>query len=683
MRKKTGGLIASQMAAQRKSLVLLAISSLVLGGAIVGQAALTSELVNRIFVQSASFSAVVSLLGALLAAMAVRTLLSYGNGRMGLSMAASAKQTMRGAVLRKLAGASLLVSLGGQTGGKVSVALDAVDEVDSYFSQYLPRMIETAVIPWLILIAVFAQHINSGLIMLVTAPFIPLFMVLVGLKTKKKSEEKFSELAAFSGAFLDAVQGLTTLKLFGRVQRQQQEIERSSLGFRDATMGILRIAFTNSFMLELVVMLSIGIIALELAFQLLIYKSLSFSTAFFILLLVPEFYNLLKNMGTAFHSGHTSMGAAQKVESELEQLGGRHTGRHTSPAMVEPASDASSVEARPTVGAHGQPAGGSPAHAVSTSESPATAQPAVKLPAGTPPAGEPANGQPAGSPAQSVPTKDTPAHAVPTGAQPPLIALKDVRFQYAPGAFELAVGELAIMRGEQIAIVGKSGSGKTTLLHLIAGLLHPASGELLVNGSPLGQTGEQLDESAWLSQISYITQHPYIFAGTLAENIAIGGGRADGRRSGHTGKGDGVSQAAIRQAAEAAGLAAMIDELQHGYDTPVGEGGRGLSGGEKQRLALARAFLKQPSVILFDEPTVGLDLRTERMLQRSIAELARQATMITVAHRLYTIKQADRILYMEAGRLLDSGTHEELLSRLPQYAEMVEAQREGGARWAN
>ncbi|MGV2686421.1 ATP-binding cassette domain-containing protein, partial [Clostridium perfringens] len=119
-------------------------------------------------------------------------------------------------------------------------------------------------------------------------------------------------------------------------------------------------------------------------------------------------------------------------------------------------------------------------------------------------------------------------------------------------------------------------------------------------------------------------------------------------------------------------------ELEQGYDTFVGEGGRGLSGGEKQRLALARAFLKRPAVILFDEPTVGLDLHTERVLQRSIAELASKATMITVAHRLYTIRHADRILFMDNGVLLDSGRHDELLARLPQYAEMVDVQRKGG-----
>ncbi|MGC6590467.1 thiol reductant ABC exporter subunit CydD [Paenibacillus sp. Dod16] len=604
MKGKTS-LLSQQMSAQRKRLILLGFMSLALGAAMTGQAALLAEAVQRIFVQRASFSSVAAILGALLAVMAARTLLSYGNGVIGLNMAASAKTEMRAAVLRRLANASVASTLRGQTGGKVSVALDAVDEADSYFSQYMPRMIEAAIIPLLILVVVFTEHMNSGLIMLLTAPFIPIFMVLVGLKTKNKSEEKFAQLAEFSGTFLDSLQGLVSLKLFGRTNHQQQEIERSSLGYRDATMGILRIAFTNTFMLESIVMLSIGVVALELALQLLVFKSLSFHTAFLILLLVPEFYSLLKNTGTAFHSGRTSMGAVRKVEEMLTET--REAG-----AVTDGQEEAGKKDRT---------------HQVDPMDM-----------------------------ADKSGTADLGLIRM-----PPTIELRDVRFRYATDSFELAAGSMSFGPGEQIAIVGKSGSGKTTMLHLMAGLLAPTSGEVLVNGRPL----TKYDEASWFEHVSYITQHPYIFAGTFADNITIGAGRD-------------VTREEVVQAAEAAGLAAVAAALEQGYDTFVGEGGRGLSGGEKQRLALARAFLKRPSVILFDEPTVGLDLHTERVLQRSIAELASKATMITVAHRLYTIRHADRILFMDNGELLDSGRHDELLARLPQYADLVDAQRKGG-----
>ncbi|MEK4526785.1 MULTISPECIES: thiol reductant ABC exporter subunit CydD [Paenibacillus] len=603
-RRGKSNLISQQMSLQRKNRLLLAIISLALGVAIISQATLVAEAVQRIFVEKASFSSVILLLVLLLAVMAVRSLLSYGNGKVGLHMAARAKTNMRASVLQNLTRASMPSTLSGQTGGKVSVALDAVDEADSYFSQYMPRMMEAAMIPILILVVTFTQHSNTGWIMLFTAPFIPLFMILVGLKTKNKSEEKYAQLAEFSGTFLDSLQGLVTLKIFGRAKRQQQEIERSSLGYRDATMGILKIAFTNTFMLESIVMLSIGIVALELAIQLLVFKSMSFHTAFLVLLLVPEFYSLLKNTGTAFHSGRTSMGAIRKVEQMLEETSIKST--QTEPEEGSDQSQLTDVDA------------------ITKTEELRTAR----------------------------------AELIP---MPPTIELNDVRFQYTPDSFGLETGQISIGPGEQIAIVGKSGSGKTTLLHLIAGLLKPDSGAVLVNGSQLSQH----DEAAWFERVSYITQHPYIFAGTFAENIAIGAGRN-------------VSRAEIEQAAEEAGLASVVAQLEQGLDTFVGEGGRGLSGGEKQRLALARAFLKRPSVILFDEPTVGLDLHTERVLQQSIAALAKTATMITVAHRLYTIQHADNILFMDSGVLVDSGHHEALLARLPQYAEMVDVQRKGG-----
>ncbi|OMD99851.1 thiol reductant ABC exporter subunit CydD [Paenibacillus odorifer] len=610
--KRKSSLISQQMSSQRKNMALLAIISLALGIAIVNQAGLLAEAVQRIFVEKASFSSVILLLGILLAVMAVRTLLSYGNGIVGLHMAATAKTNMRAAVLQNLTHASMPSTLRGQTGGKVSVALDAVDEADSYFSQYMPRMMEAAIIPVLILVVTFIQHANTGFILLFTAPFIPLFMILVGLKTKNKSEEKYAQLAEFSGTFLDSLQGLVTLKIFGRAYRQQQEIERSSLGYRDATMGILKIAFTNTFMLESIVMLSIGIVALELAIQLLVFKAMTFHTAFLVLLLVPEFYNLLKNTGTAFHSGRTSMGAVRKVEQMLEETAGGSKNLNSN----EGAGTSTGIDVIANIDKVGDRT-----DRISKLELTHSGDLLI----------------------------------------PPSIVIDQLRFQYAPDSFKLETGRIQFKPGEHIAIVGKSGSGKTTLLHLIAGLLKPESGTLLVNGSPLSQ----YDETEWFEHVSYITQHPYIFAGTFSENIAIGA-----RGS--------ISRAEIERAGEEAGLAALTAQLEHGFDTFVGEGGRGLSGGEKQRLALARAFLKRPAIILFDEPTVGLDLHTERVLQRSIAKLAKTATMITVAHRLYTIQQADKILFMDNGVLVDSGRHDELLERLPQYAEMIDVERKGG-----
>lgn len=570
--------IASTQKKERFSLVLVAI---IIGAATIGQAFLLVKIVDGVFLQGQSFTAILPYLGGLLLVLLIRTGFNYLSGRIGVQLATNVKSDFRRGLLKKFTKNPLLASVHGQSGQKVSVMMDAVDEVDGYFSKYIPQMMQTSIIPIMVLIIVFNQHLNTGIIMVITAPFIPIFMIIVGIKTKHKSEEQMDKLAMFSGRFLDTLQGLVTLKLFGQASSQKKVIEKSSLGFRDATMEILKTAFMSSFMLEVVSMLSIGVIALELAVQLMIYQNISFFTAFFILMLAPEFYNSLKQLGSTFHNGQTSIGAAKKVTDEL-------------------VDEESKVE----WGEHGL-------------------------------------------------IKDS---------KPPTLKLEDIGFSYGEDQFTLKNINVEIPAYGQIAIVGRSGSGKTTLLHLMAGLLPPLEGKLMVNGKGLSAYKEE----DWFDQLSYISQHPYIFSGTIGENIAIGS-KAD------------TSRQEIEEAAEQAGIAHMITTLEKGYDTPVGEAGRGLSGGEKQRLAIARAFLKKPAIILFDEPTIGLDLQTEQILQSSIKQLARHSTVITVAHRLHTIKNADKILFLDNGRLMATGTHEELLTTLTEYRDMVHTQQGGSA----
>ncbi|MGI8316299.1 thiol reductant ABC exporter subunit CydD [Halobacillus mangrovi] len=569
----------SKLAFRQKTLVLLLlISSMFIGATIIGQAYFFVAVVDRIFLDEQSFQDIIPLLAGLILVLAGRSFFTWASGRLGVRMATRAKSHLRKAVIGKFSRNPLQVSLSGQSGRKVSVLMDAVDEVDGYFSSYIPQMIQTAVIPVMILVVVFTQHIYSGLIMVITAPFIPFFMAIIGVMTKKKSEEQMEKLSAFSGTFLDTLQGLTTLKLFGRSKKQKDEIERSSLGFRDATMAVLKVAFISSLMLEFISMLSIGLIALEIAIRLVVYESLAFFPAFFILVLAPEFYLTLKDFGSAFHTGRGSTGAANQLMGELEK---EEQGVTWGEKKLEESKT------------------------------------------------------------------------------PPHIELDDVHFSYGSG-FSLQSIEANLPPQSQTAIVGQSGAGKSTLLNVLAGLVQPDQGQVKLNGHPLSSYMEK----GWFGQLSYISQHPYLFSGTIAENIEIGG------RGNH-------SREEVMAAAEKAGLEELIKTLEQGYDTKVGEAGRGLSGGERQRLAIARAFLKKPSVILFDEPTTGLDLKTEQILQQSIKELAENSTIITVAHRMHTIKKADQIIFLEDGHLIGKGRHEELLESLPAYRDMVYVQQGG------
>lgn len=564
---------------QKKMMAFLAVASILKGAAMVGQALFFVWITNSVFLNDASFNEIVPLLFGLLAAILLRVASGYAIGRSGVELAAKVKKELRKKLILSFAGNPLLSSFEGQSGQKVSLLLDAVDETDGYFNKYIPQMIQTYTIPLILLAVIFTQHWVTGLIILITAPFIPIFMALVGIRTKEKADAQMEQLGQFSGTFLDILQGLPTLKLLGQADQQKETIKKSSLDFRDATMEVLKSAFLSSLALEYISMLSMGIIALEIGLRLVVFDSLTFFTAFFVMILVPDFFNMLKDFGSAFHTGRSSAAAANRLSDEL-----------------------------------------------------AKEQQQVQFGSAALPAG------------------------------PFYLTLSDLEFQYGEG-FALGPVAIDIPPLSHVAVIGKSGSGKSTLLHSVAGLLPVPEGSILINGVPR----EEISEHSWFANLSYISQNPYLFAGTIRENIAIGADRP-------------VANEEVAAAAEKAGISELVGSLEKGYDTPIGESGRGLSGGEKQRIALARAFLKQPSLVLFDEPTTGLDLKTEQILQRSIEELGKRATILTVAHRLHTIKRADRILVLEDGKVAAAGTREELINAGQPYSEMLALQPGGVAQ---
>ncbi|TCI57715.1 thiol reductant ABC exporter subunit CydD [Exiguobacterium sp. SH1S21] len=558
--------------AEKGHIVGLVIAAVMIGLSILAQAYLIVDVVDRVFLKNESFQSVIPSLGWLVIALLARALFGYVSGRIGANLSERAKRTLRRQLLDRYTSNPIETSLSGQSGKKVSVYMDAVDEVDAYFSQYWPQVIQTSIIPLLILVVVFSQHWISGVIMMVTAPFIPIFFIIIGIATQKKSEEQMEKMNQFSGKFLDVLQGLTTLKLYGRAEQEAQAIEKSSLDFRDATMVVLKTAFLSGLMLEFISMLSTGVVALEVALQMVVWQNLTFFAGFLILVLAPEYYLAIKDLGSAFHTGRGSMGAADRIFEALD------------------------------------------------------------------------------APDDRIEWGDRPL----TNRTPELV-LDAVSFQYEGGRFTLHPLSGVIPARSHVALVGASGSGKTTVLNVLSGLVKPDSGRVLVDGEPL----ESFTDTSWYGTIGYISQNPYLFAGSLAANIALG---------------ETADETDIMRAAEAAGLVEVIANLPDGLNTELGEGGYGLSGGERQRLALARAFLKRPGIILFDEPTTGLDLVTERIVRRSIEELSRDATLVTVAHRLHTIKQADAIWFMDEGNLVANGTHEQLLA-VPAYADLFTLQK--------
>ncbi len=243
-------------------------------------------------------------------------------------------------------------------------------------------------------------------------------------------------------------------------------------------------------------------------------------------------------------------------------------------------------------------------------------------------------------------TPTEPKGSVSSGAEEaPAIEFRDVYFSYEEGAPVLQGASFTVPRGKTVAVVGASGGGKSTLLRLLCGFYRPQQGRILVDGVSLADW----DLEALRSRFSYVSQHAYLFPVSVGENIALGRPEAGAEE--------------IRMAAEAANAAGFIGELPQGYDTLAGERGSRLSGGQIQRVSIARAILKDAPMLLLDEATSALDVQAEAEVQKALERLARGRTTLVVAHRLSTVKDADCIIVMDQGRVVETGTHEELLEQ--------------------
>jgi ABC-type multidrug transport system fused ATPase/permease subunit len=254
-------------------------------------------------------------------------------------------------------------------------------------------------------------------------------------------------------------------------------------------------------------------------------------------------------------------------------------------------------------------------------------------------------------------------HPAAAPGKPVRIEFRDVTFTY-PGADRPALANVSftLQPNETVALIGKSGSGKTTVTNLLLRTLEPDSGEILFDGLPEKELA--LD---WIrQQIALVPQDPFLFYGTIAENLRVA--KAD------------ATEEELIAATKAAELYDFVSRSPDGFNTRVGDQGLALSGGQAQRLAIARAFLKNAPIVVLDEPTSQIDVETEALLNRALQRLTANKTVLLIAHRLSTIEQADRILVLDGGRLAESGTRQALLAQGGIYASMIRTKRAIEAR---
>jgi len=508
---------------------------------------------------------------ALVGVVAARAAVSYGGEVAALRAAATVKSQLR----RALAARALRLGpawLGGQQTGEITaLATRGLDGLDPYFARYVPQLILAVAVPIAVLARVAAADWISALIIAVTLPLIPLFAVLVGWHTKARTQRQWRLLATLAGHFLDVVEGLPTLKIFGRAKAQEEVIGKVTGEYRATTMSALRVAFLSAFVLELAASVATALVAVEVGLRLL-YGHMGYQTALLVLLLTPEAFLPLRSVSAQFHASMEGSAAAGRVLEILD----------TEPGTA--------------------PSGG----------------PRDPVPAGGPPA----------APARP---------AAPADLRAEEVTLSGVTVTY-PGRRRPVLDEvsLTIRPGERILLTGPSGAGKSTLLALLLGFVRPDAGTIQAAGAGLTPA----DDDRWRGQIAWVPQHPHLFAGRVADNIALGQPDA--------------SPEAIRQAARLAGAAEFIEALPGGYDAVLGERALRLSAGQRQKIALARAFLRDAPLLLLDEPAAHLDPASTRRVAEALETVLAGRTVVLVSHGPGLAAVASRVIRLDAGALVST-----------------------------
>ncbi len=536
----------------------LGVLSLAEALAVVAQAWLVAGIVSRVVIDQAGVSAVASSMAWLLVALTVRALIAAFRRWLAADASSHARQTIRKNLIEAIASAGPAAFA--VSGRRVSVFDEQVETLDRFYTGFVPQLIAVMVIPPVLLLFVFANDWLAGMLLLLTAPVIPVFMALAGLGAEQAAARQQRQLSMLSGWFLDRVRGSVTLRLFRAEQRTEVDVQQRTDALRHATMKVLRMAFLSSAVLEFFAAVAIASVAIYVGLGLFgaiefgPAPSLTLQSGLFVLLLAPEFFQPLRGLSQSWHDRADARASAVDIGKVL-----------------------SLPPARPFA-------------------------------------------EPGFEPAPGDVTR---------------VELRQVDFAWPAKAPLFTTLDLVIPAGQRVVLSGPSGGGKSTILGLMAGFVEPGQGQILLDGREL----RRFSESARAAHIGWLGQQPWLFEGSIRENIALGRPAA--------------TSAQIVEAARRARVTDFARLLPDGLDTIVGEKGMGLSGGQAQRVALARTLISSRPLLLLDEPTASLDPAGEAEVLEALADVLfnTHATVVCASHRPGVLSWAERVIEVDQLRV--------------------------------
>ncbi|MEZ9229899.1 cysteine/glutathione ABC transporter permease/ATP-binding protein CydD [Vibrio amylolyticus] len=542
---------------------------------LLAQAALLASILSQLIIEQVDKNELIPYFAALAATIAIRAACAWGREVSGFRCGEQIRVYIRQLILEKLRTLGPAYIKGKPAGAWATLLLEQVEDMQDFFARYLPQMSLSVLVPFVILIVVFPINWAAGLIFLITAPLVPLFMAMVGMKAADANRKNFKAMQRLSGHFYDRLQAMTTIRLFDRTQAETEVLKGASEVFRVRTMDVLKIAFLSSAVLEFFTSISIAITAVYFGFSFI--GELNFGhygvgvtlfAGLFILILAPEFYQPLRDLGTFYHAKQQAVGAAESIVEFLE-------------------TDISQVQSGDTV--------------FSNSDN---------------------------------------------------LSIRAENLEILSPDGKKLVGPISfsINSASSTALVGQSGAGKTTLVNAILGFM-PYQGSLTINGIELSQ----LDHSSWRKAISWVGQNPLLLHGTIRDNITLGHETA--------------SDQILEQVLKDSYAAEFVNE--HGLDYLISDRSGGLSVGQAQRIALARAMLQQGQFWLLDEPTASLDARSEKLVNQGLATQTKDKTTLLITHQLEPLKNIDQILVMKDGLIVESGRYEELSNNNGLFQSML------------